>query len=83
MLDMTEKLAPLAFMLPEWGPEVSLAGFPGHIFTHRPIIADVRCLFISAEFALTMRCSCQHFVRYEGAMTVIGTQIAGFIMFLR
>ncbi|KAI9573495.1 hypothetical protein HD554DRAFT_2056457 [Boletus coccyginus] len=27
--------------------------------------------------------TCQHFVRYEGAMTVIGTQVAGFMMFLR
>ncbi|KAF9221523.1 hypothetical protein BS17DRAFT_784901 [Gyrodon lividus] len=27
--------------------------------------------------------TCQHFVRYEGAMTTIGTQVAGLMMFLR
>ncbi|KAF9241074.1 hypothetical protein BU15DRAFT_45116 [Melanogaster broomeanus] len=30
-----------------------------------------------------LRNSCQHFVRYEGAMTNIGIQVAGLMMFLR
>ncbi|THH30580.1 hypothetical protein EUX98_g3603 [Antrodiella citrinella] len=58
-----------AYLSPSWTPEVCFGSQYNACFqTYPPNIRDHRC---------------QHFVRYEGSMTVIGLNVSALMMFLR